>query len=216
MPGWLSGATPAIAPTGAAVPATPATGTTPSTVDLGAIKAAIDRQRQVAMDALAAAGNPPRDTELAVDVFDSAQRALEAPGAAEAISTYDAVDASAIPAVVAAFGGPTGTPGTIPPQFAGREVTTVGRLGQTGPAGDAGERILRVPDSSWSPSLNALWMQDAVNRGDVIKLATGVSADGSSLEGSPARGGVSVFTRELSVLMEAGYTRQGDYLVPPR
>ena len=31
-----------------------------------------------------------------------------------------------------------------------------------------------------------------------------------------ARGGVSVFTRELTVLKEAGYTRVGDYLVPPR
>ena len=168
------------------------------------------------MAALAAAGNPPRDVALATDVFDSAERAIGAPGAAEAIATYDAVDATAIPGIVAAFGGPTGTPGTIPPQFAGREVTTVGRLGQTGPAGDAGERILRVPDASWSPPLNALWMQDAANRGDVIKLATGVAADASSLSGSPARGGVSVFTRELTVLKEAGYTRVGDYLVPPR
>jgi hypothetical protein len=168
------------------------------------------------MAALAAAGNPPRDVALATDVFDSAERAIGAPGAAEAIATYDAVDATAIPGIVASFGGPTGTPGTIPPQFAGREVTTVGRLGQTGPAGDAGERILRVPDASWSPPLNALWMQDAANRGDVIKLATGVSADASSLSGSPARGGVSVFTRELTVLKEAGYTRVGDYLVPPR
>jgi hypothetical protein len=167
------------------------------------------------MDALAAAPNP-RNSVLAKDVFDSADRAIAAPGAAAAISTYNAVDASKIPAVVASFGGPTGQPGAIPPQFAGREVTTVGRLSQTGPAGDAGERILRVPDASWSPDLNALWMQDAVNRGDVIHLATGVSNDRSSLAGAPERGGVSVFTRELAVLQAAGYTRVGDYLVPPR
>lgn len=174
------------------------------------------RNRQVAQDALAAAPPNPRNSALATDVFDSAERAIAAPGAADAITTYTAVDATSIPGVVASFGGPLGQPGTIPPQFASREVTTVGRLGQTGPAGDAGERILRVPDNSWSPELNALWMQDAVNRGDVIKLATGVSNDASSLAGSPARGGVSVFTRELSVLQAAGYTRVGDYLVPPR
>lgn len=174
------------------------------------------RNRQVATDALAAAPPNPRNSTLATDVFDSAERAIAAPGAADAIATYNAVDATNIPSVVASFGGPLGQPGAIPPQFAGREVTTVGRLGQTGPAGDAGERILRVPDNSWSPELNALWMQDAANRGDVVKLATGVSNDASSLAGSPARGGVSVFTRELSLLQAAGYTRVGDYLVPPR
>jgi hypothetical protein len=166
------------------------------------------------MDALAAAPNP-RNSELAKDVFDSAERAIAAPGAAAAITTYSSIDSRNIPGIVASFGGALGQPGAIPPQFAGREVTTVGRLPQTGPAGDAGDRILRVPDNSWSPDLNALWMQDAVNRGDVIKLATGVADERASLGGDPARGGVSVFTRELAVLQAAGYTRVGDYLVPP-
>ena len=172
-------------------------------------------QRQKSDAALAAAPNP-RNEALAKDGFDAAQRALAAPGTAQALATYRNVGPASIPGIVAAFGGATGQPGGIPPQFAGREVTTVGRLPQTGPAGDAGERILRVPDDSWSPDLNALWMKDAANRGDVIKLATGVSNDNSSLAGNPARGGVSVFTRELAVLQEAGYTRQGDYLIPPR
>jgi hypothetical protein len=169
----------------------------------------------VAATALAAAPDP-RNSALAEDVFSSAERAIAAPGAADAITTYKAVDATNIPSIVASFGGPTGQAGSIPPQFADREVTTVGRLTQTGPAGDAGERILRVPGESWSPELNALWMQDAVNRGDVIKLATGVAGDRSSLAGSPEYGGVSVFTRELAVAQAAGYTRVGDYLVPPR
>ena len=202
-----SATTPAVTPP----PAPPA----PPAIDLGAVGASLARGRQVATTALAAAPNP-RNSALATDVFDSAQRAIAAPGAAAAIATYQAADATAIPGIVGSFGGPLGQPGAVPPQFAGREVTTIGRLPQTGPAGDAGERILRVPNDSWSPELNALWMQDAANRGDVIKLATGVSADVSSLAGNPAYGGVSVFTRELAVLQAAGYTRQGDYLVPPR
>ena len=172
-------------------------------------------QRQVS-DAYLAANPNARNEALAKDVFDSAQRAITAPGAAQAIANYQAVGPGSIPGLVSSFGGPTGQPGGIPPQFAGREVTTVGRLPQTGPAGDAGERILRVPDDAWSPDLNALWMQDAANRGDVIHLATGVSNDNASLAGNPARGGVTVFARELAVLQAAGYTRQGDYLVPPR
>jgi hypothetical protein len=179
------------------------------------VRAQIARSRQVADAALGASPNP-RDAALSKDAFDSAERALAAPGAGAALDTYEASDSRSIPGIVSSFGGPLGQPGGIPPQFADREVTTIGRLTETKPAGDAGERILRVPGDSWSNQLNALWMQDAANRGDVIKLATGVSDDRSSLAGNPAYGGVSVFTRELAVLQAAGYTRQGDYLVPPR
>ncbi|HET8645163.1 MAG TPA: hypothetical protein VFO85_06725, partial [Vicinamibacteria bacterium] len=128
-------------------------------MDLAAVGASLTRSKQLAAEALAAAPNA-RNQELSNDVFAAAERAIAAPGAAEAIATYSAVDATNIPSVVASFGGALGQPGAVPSQFAGREVTTVGRLTQTGPAGDAGERILRVPDNSWTPDLNALWMQD--------------------------------------------------------
>jgi len=168
------------------------------------------------------------DAALAMDAFKSAVRGLATPDAPTAIERFAKVGDSVIPNIVDRFGGPVGRAGDIPAELAGRRVTTLGRLSETSPAGEVGSRILKTPEipaglrtpggpnSTWSMELNALWVREAINNGDVIKLVTDVAPSPASLRGSPRFGGVSVYTRELDALLAAGYRRVGDYLVPPR
>jgi WXG100 family type VII secretion target len=182
--------------------------------EVAEVAASIAKNQRIAMEALAGA-DKAADAARAADVFTAAQKAAGAPGAAEAISTFKAVDATAMPGILDTFGGGLGKAGDIPAELASRRVTTVGRLTQTEALGEAGARILKVPGNTWSQELNALWMKEAANNGDVIKLATEVANDTKSLAGSAQYGGISVYARELQVLKDAGYTRVGDFLIPP-
>ncbi len=182
--------------------------------EVAEVAATIAKNQRIAMEALAGA-DKAADAARAADVFSAAQKAASAPEAAKAISTFKAADATAMPSILDSFGGGLGKAGDIPAELAGRRVTTIGRFAETGPAGEAGARILKVPGETWSQELNALWMKEAANNGDVIKLATEVANDTKSLAGSAQYGGISVYARELALLKEAGYTRVGDFLVPP-
>ncbi len=71
-------------------------------------------------------------------------------------------------------------------------------------------------DSTWSSELNSLWVKEAVDHGDVIKLVTDVAPTKTSLLGMKEYGGISVYTRELNESLAAGYRRVGDYLIPPQ
>lgn len=182
--------------------------------EVAEVAANIAKNQRIAMEALAGA-DKAADAARAADVFSAAQKAAGAPGAAEAISAFKTVDATAMPSILDSFGGGLGKAGDIPAELAGRRVTTVGRLAQTEALGEAGARILKVPGETWSQELNALWMKEAANNGDVIRLATEVANDTKSLAGSAQYGGISVYARELQVLKDAGYTRVGDFLIPP-
>lgn len=183
--------------------------------EMADVAATFARNQRIAAEALASA-DKASDAAKAADVFNSAQKALGTPGASEAIAGFKAADAGSLPGVIDNFGGGLGRAGDIPAELAERRVTLVGRNAQTVPAGETGSRILKVPGETWSPELNALWLKEAVNNGDVFKLATEVADNMGSLRGAPEYGGISVYTRELNALKDAGYTRVGDYLVPPR
>lgn len=151
----------------------------------------------------------------ATDAFAAATRALGSTDAVAALRAFESANASGIPEIVKAFGGPLGLPGTLPAELAGARVTDLGRLAETSAAMKLGERILSVPDAAWSQTLNALWLKEAANSGDVIKLVTGVENTTASLAGTSAKyGGISVYTRELGLLLDAGYSRVGDFLIP--
>ena len=111
--------------------------------------------------------------------------------------------------VLKAFGGPTGMAGDIPEVFADRTVLALGRLPDTTAAAEAGENILKFTD--WSMEDNFIKLNEAIQNGDVVHLVSPVT-DANLAHPFYE---ISVYTRELDLLMEAGYKRVGDYLVPP-
>lgn len=178
----------------------------------------VAKGEDIAMTALRTTGGSANDIAIANDVFNSANKVANLADSPAVVSRFAGVDSAVVPNLMDNFGGPIGRAGDIPVEFADRRITTVGRLSETLPASDAGARILKVPNvnGAWSNELNALWVKEAVQNGDVFKLATGVTEDTASLLGKPEYGGISVYTRELDALQQAGYTRVGDYLIPPR
>ena len=111
--------------------------------------------------------------------------------------------------VLKAFGGPTGMAGDIPDVFTDRTVLALGRLPDTTAAAEAGENILKFTD--WTMEDNFLKLNEAIQNGDVVHLVSPVT-DANLAHPFYE---ISVYTRELDLLMEAGYKRVGDYLVPP-
>ena len=167
------------------------------------------------------------DIALATDAFKSATSGLTSPQAAATIERFTNVTDAAIPDIINAYGGKLGQAGDIPAELVGRRITTLGRNWDT-LAAETGERILKVPDvpaplrvtggptTTWTTDLNALWLHEAIDNGDVIKLATEVTSTKGSLLGAKEFGGISVYSRELNELLVAGYRRVGDYLIPPQ
>ena len=170
--------------------------------------------------ALAASGDAAALAK-ATDAFASATRGLASPEAARTMERFASASDAVLPKVIEEFGGPLGRPGAIPSEFAGRRVTDLGRWSETSVAGNAGERILAVPNdlagaSTWSKQLNSLWLREAIDNGDVIKLVTPVENTLSSVASNVAKfDNISVYGRELDVLVNAGYKRVGDFLIPP-
>jgi hypothetical protein len=111
--------------------------------------------------------------------------------------------------VLAAFAGPVGAAGDIPAAFSDRAVIALGRLPDTTAAKEAGETILEFTD--WTMEDNFLKLNEAIQNGDVIHLVSPVTD--ANLAHPYYE--ISVYTRELDLLLEAGYRRVGDYLVPP-
>lgn len=79
-------------------------------------------------------------------------------------------------------------------------------------AKELGERILGLAE--WSLEANYEWLQATIRNGDIFYLASPINA--KNLAGSPQFSSVSVLARELDALLQAGYQRIGDYLIPPR
>ena len=99
--------------------------------------------------------------------------------------------------------------GDIPEVFTDRTVLALGRLPDTTAAAEAGENILKFTD--WTMEDNFLKLNEAIQKGDVVHLVSPVTDANLSHPYYE----ISVYTRELDLLMEAGYKRVGDYLVPP-
>ena len=92
-------------------------------------------------------------------------------------------------------------------------MTTLGRRWDIEAAKELGGfRVL--DDPSWSIPRNYKWLMESVENGDVFYLASPVTE--ANLLGKAEWGGVSVYLRELDTLLQAGYRRIGDHLIPPR
>ena len=69
------------------------------------------------------------------------------------------------------------------------------------------------PGQKWTLEQNFNWLADSIANGDVFYIASSVSE--RNLVSDAGSDLLSVFGRELDSLLQAGYTRVGDYLVPP-
>jgi hypothetical protein len=89
------------------------------------------------------------------------------------------------------------------------QVRAIGNLEDTVPL--AGQyQILQAPN--WTLEVNDDWIRAGIENNSVFYLASGVT------EGTiwrPARGSLSVYGRELSQLLAAGYRRVGNFMMPP-
>lgn len=93
----------------------------------------------------------------------------------------------------------------------GDDVVVIGRRPDTSVAGEwDGHTILDVDD--WSIDLNDAWVSEAINQGRDVYVASPTT---QSNLWDAAAGRETVFGREIQQFLDAGYTRQGDYLIPP-
>jgi RHS repeat-associated protein len=89
------------------------------------------------------------------------------------------------------------------------EIYVIGRLPDTSVARSwPGHRVLNIAE--WTLEKNDAWIAQAIQERRTFYLA-------SPVEGQVTHElyGLSVYGRELAMLMNAGYRRVGDYLVPP-
>jgi len=145
------------------------------------------------------------------EAMDAARLAGHMGDAVQAHLRFTQVGKAIIPDVLHRFGGTVVSGGAkISDVFRGRRVTTIGRRGDIEAAAKRGARVL--DDPAWTPDKNADWILEAIANGDVIELVSDVSK--GALESRLYD--VTAFARELDALLQAGYTRVGNYLVPPR
>jgi RHS repeat-associated protein len=150
------------------------------------------------------------DTVRAVE--NVADAATAANRATDTLSTFKKIGSEAIPDVIEAFGDSSKNFGYFTETaFGNRRITSLGRCDDTKVAGELGERILdiRAPDK-WTPERNFEWLQEGIDNGDAFYLASPITEHNLF----DIDRGINVYGRELNMLMEAGYKRQGDYLVP--
>ena len=177
---------------------------------------------QAARAALAAASHLDEAADAARAVAEAASHAdeaVEALRAAERLSQagislerFRSVGRESIPHVLEAFGDAIRPMGDIPEAFRGRRVTTLGRTWDIEAAKELGGfRVL--DDPNWTIERNFEWLKEAIENGDVFYLASPVT---EANLWNPKRGDVTVYLRELDMLLQAGYRRVGDYLIPPQ
>ena len=124
-------------------------------------------------------------------------------------SRFLSIAEEAVPQILKAVEGPIlkGVTG-LPSHLNGRRITTIGRLDDTSAASKQGARIL---EDEWSLAKNADWIQEAIANGDVFEIVSDVTEANLFNDF-----GISVYARELDALLQSGYTRNGNYLIPPQ
>jgi RHS repeat-associated protein len=91
------------------------------------------------------------------------------------------------------------------------DVVVIGRRPDTSIAEEwPGHNVLNDPN--WSIDLNDAWVAEAINQGRDVYVASPTTADNLW---DAANNRPTVFSREIQQFLDAGYTRQGDYLIPP-
>jgi hypothetical protein len=94
-----------------------------------------------------------------------------------------------------------------------RSVIVIGRQVDTAVAKDwAGHTVLDLPQEAWSLDVNDAFIEQAIEEGQTVYLASATTE--ANLFDAVA-GRATVFAREVQQFLAAGYTRVGDYLVPP-
>ncbi len=88
----------------------------------------------------------------------------------------------------------------------------IGRLPDTN-AG-AGLGMTRLNTNNWSLNVNDAWVQGGIDANKPFYLGSNISI--GNLRSDDPRFPTTVFMRELKQLREAGYTRVGDYMMPPK
>jgi hypothetical protein len=105
---------------------------------------------------------------------------------------------------------------TVLPSKSTDEYAVIGRKGKNGEEGDVDvvldwedHEVLRLP--GWTIEQNDQWIQGVIDSRQKVYVA---SPERGNLK-SPS-GRETIFARELKQLQNAGYVRDGDYLLPPR
>jgi hypothetical protein len=90
------------------------------------------------------------------------------------------------------------------------QIYAIGRVWDTGAARELlGYETLNIPD--WSLARNDAWIRQIIDEGAPVYIASPQTAENlwDSVNQRP-----TVFARELSQLIQAGYRQVGDYMVP--
>ncbi|MEZ4767840.1 MAG: RHS repeat-associated core domain-containing protein [Caldilineales bacterium] len=149
------------------------------------------------------------------EVVDAARAAGHLGETAQTVLRFTQVTSDVLPDITRRFGGDLVQAGReiLPETLSGRRITAIG--GKVTPEqlralAEPGARVLDMPQG-WTLERNAEWIAEAIDGGDIIQLVTEISE--TTL--SHPRFGISVFGRELDALLQAGYQRVGNYLIPP-
>ncbi|MGH8176857.1 MAG: RHS repeat-associated core domain-containing protein, partial [Steroidobacter sp.] len=91
------------------------------------------------------------------------------------------------------------------------DIVVIGRQWDTAVAKDwPGHNVLDVSD--WSIGKNDAWVKDAIDRNSPVYIASPTTPANMF---DDVAGRETVFGREYQQFLDAGYTQQGDYLIPP-
>lgn len=96
--------------------------------------------------------------------------------------------------------------------FNSKEPLVIGRLEDTKAGSELGMRRLNDPD--WTINVNDAWVQGGIDAKKPFYLGSNPTIN-NLRSGNPLYP-KTVFMRELQQLKAAGYTRQGDYMIPPQ
>lgn len=130
------------------------------------------------------------------------------------LERFGKVGKEVLPDILKAFGDQGHALGKIPDAFEGRQARTIGRWWDTNVGEELGDPIFKVPEGvGWSAEANFAWLQEGIKNGDLFYLSSPV--DEKHLLPELPKYHIAVYARELDALLQAGYRRVGDYLIPP-
>ena len=86
----------------------------------------------------------------------------------------------------------------------------IGRLADTAAGAELG--MTRLNSNNWSIAVNDAWVRGGIDSGKPFYLGTPIK--GNLRSGNP-QFPTTVYFRELKQLRDAGYRREGDYMIPP-
>jgi RHS repeat-associated protein len=94
-------------------------------------------------------------------------------------------------------------------------IAVIGRGPDTAIAKDwPGHQVLSLPRGQWSPAVNDGWVAGHIANHRKVYVASPTKGNMRQTSGDYV-GEPTVFARELRQFQEAGYTRQGDWMIPP-